>query len=492
MDIRKVVIPMLFCLCMCAAENSIASRMPGQKSTQPVYAELIPPDKLGEDLDLLFKTIDEVHPNMYAYTSKKEFSKLRDKLYRKAARPMTRLEFYKAVAPVVAALKSGHTFVMTPQEEFAEYAKNGGKMFPVHFLCTGDAVTLAIYWGNEEIPVGAEVLTIDGEKAKEYLKRLARYWPAEGKEYNLGHLERGGSSIMFFLWLEKGHEESLKLTLKSPDGVIDEYAVVALSHDEINQAALKKQAETAKHKTQDSGHPQLYTYRHIPDANVGLITFNFFKDRQQFGKFLKTTSQDVQEQNVENLIIDIRNNPGGNNMLGDDFLKYLTDKPFCQFEKAELKISEQACARYRWIKREDPNIKIGSTKILKGKLIKPGDNPLRFKGKVFVLIGPKSASSSVSFASVMKHFHIGTLIGQETIDTPVNYGDIIYEKLSHSGLTFAVACKRFVCAGGKADGRGLMPHHEVRQKPEDTAKGVDTVLEFTLALIKNGGTVSDD
>jgi len=32
---------------------------------------------------------------------------------------------------------------------------------------------------------------------------------------------------------------------------------------------------------------------------------------------------------------------------------------------------------------------------------------------------------------------------------------------------------------------GIIPDYEVKQKPEDTAKGVDTVLQFTLNLIKD-------
>ena len=65
---------------------------------KPAYAKTIPPDKLKKDLDFLFKTIEEVHPNMYAYTPKEEFIPLRDELYHQIKRPMTRLEFYKITA----------------------------------------------------------------------------------------------------------------------------------------------------------------------------------------------------------------------------------------------------------------------------------------------------------------------------------------------------------------------------------------------------------
>ena len=113
---REVVIPMLLLLCSCAAGNSVASRIPDQKSTQSEYTKLISPNKLKEDVDFLFRTIEEVHPNMYAYTSKEELNPLREGLYENVKFPMNRLQFYKLVAPVVASLKNGHTFIFVKYE----------------------------------------------------------------------------------------------------------------------------------------------------------------------------------------------------------------------------------------------------------------------------------------------------------------------------------------------------------------------------------------
>ena len=52
------------------------------------------------------------------------------------------------------------------------------------------------------------------------------------------------------------------------------------------------------------------------------------------------------------------------------------------------------------------------------------------------------------------------------------------------GLRAFSACQIYACLGSKNDGRGVIPDYEVKQKPEDTAKGVDTVLQFTLDLIR--------
>ena len=89
-------------------------------------------------------------------------------------------------------------------------------------------------------------------------------------------------------------------------------------------------------------------------------------------------------------------------------------------------------------------------------------------------------------ASALKHYGLATLIGQETEDLTSLYGHSLHFKLPDSGLPVSVACKYLVCIGSKEDGRGVIPHHEVRQTETDTAKAVDTTMQFALDLIRRG------
>ena len=142
------------------------SQVHNQEPEQPDYLKTIPPDKLKEDLDFLLKTIEEVHVNMYAYTSKEEFDPTWEKLYESINRPMNRIEFYKLTAPTVALLKNGHTFIEPPLREFQEYAKRGGKVFALGVHCDEDSVILSDYYGPLDLSVGARIVTIDNQSAK--------------------------------------------------------------------------------------------------------------------------------------------------------------------------------------------------------------------------------------------------------------------------------------------------------------------------------------
>jgi len=407
-----------------------------QGSQQPSYAKLIGVDKLKEDLDYLFKTIEEVHPNMYAYTAREEFAEYRDELYARIIRPITRLDFYKIVAPVVASLKSGNTFLQPPEELYGEYVKHGGKVFPLSCKWNRQSVILIDNYGTTELPLGSTISMINGEIASKVFARLARWIPAEGKETNPWKLENQ-NMLPLYMWLEYGPIHFFNLQIKTLDGKTKGYNVKSLSIDEINENL----------KTRNTALKYDWYSRAIREYDTYVIRFDSFS--HHWIEYLKGTFKEIQQENFSNLIIDLRNNRDGSTIPGDSLLRYLTDKPFRQFEQ----------------------------------VIQPGSNLHRFSGRVFVLIGLPCASASVSFASAIKCFDIGTLIGEETGETMVTYGKGITIQMPNSNLQAVIASKHLFTACAKDDGRGVLPDYEVKQKSEDIAKGIDTVLQFTLDLI---------
>ena len=153
----------------------------------------ITPDKLKEDVDFLFKTIKEVHPNMYAYTSEEEVTKHLEVLYRQMDHPLSHRNFYNLIAPVVASLKNGHTYV-------CPFSFTGDdKIFPIGLHWKGQNVMLAHDYGTNTLPLGSTVLTFNGEDAHEVTQKLARYFPDENKNANLQVLECYKFFVVFTL-----------------------------------------------------------------------------------------------------------------------------------------------------------------------------------------------------------------------------------------------------------------------------------------------------
>src|SRR5215470_8559384 len=129
------------------------------------YALLVPrtfsPQALNEDFLFLRKTLEEGHPGLYRYTSKAEMDRLFDETQQKLNHPMDEIAFYRILAPLIAAIKDGHTSLepativsdqLTPQNDFPFSVRIlGNKVFIFDDFATPDHAL-----------AGAEILSING------------------------------------------------------------------------------------------------------------------------------------------------------------------------------------------------------------------------------------------------------------------------------------------------------------------------------------------
>jgi hypothetical protein len=443
---------------------------------QPQYLKTIPPDKIKEDLDFLFKTIEEVHPKMYAYTSKEEFKPMRDELYRRIKHPMTRLEFYKLAAPIVASLKNAHTFLAPFFREYKQYLVSGGKVFPLELRLDDSKVILAKNYSATSLPLGGQIITINERAAPEIFESFSHWFATESKSTN-PQVIANATVLRALLLLEFGPVESWHLKIKANNTEVSSYTVKSVS-----AAEFQEQGGTTAFELKNS-------YQYFHEYNAVLLRINSFGgDVGKLKKFLNESFQKIHKEKVSNIIIDVRENAGGSDTHVHPLVEYLTRKPYRLYERTEIKISPQSRERIEHLRRQLPdkftNKKDGDIITLELPLRTPSAEPFRFTGQIFVLIGPRSFSASTVFASTIKCFRIGTLVGEETPDPTILYADTIYSELPNSELHIAVASKCMIAACRGPDGRGVIPDFEVRQNREDTAKGIDTVLQFTLDLIR--------
>jgi hypothetical protein len=241
---------------MTFAEPQTSNKEPNQ----PDYLRPIPLDKLKEDLDFLFKTIEGVHPNMYAYVNQENFKPLKEQLYERISSPMKSLDFCKVVAPVIASLKSNHTIMFPPLPpapgELTDFIQNSGKFFPLSIDWYEGRVILSEHYTSEKLPLGGTILQINGEDISKVIKRLENYYSAEGKDTCAAALEKD-KAIRFLFWLEYGPIETLKLRIKAVDGTINDYIVELMTFGQ-----LKAKEDTNK---------GINSYRYLPECDTFYI-----------------------------------------------------------------------------------------------------------------------------------------------------------------------------------------------------------------------------
>jgi hypothetical protein len=75
----------------------------------------IPAKLLQEDFQVMRHALEEAHGGIYRYSSRADMDRTFDRAYQKIGHSMTDLEFWRLVAPVVAHIKCGHTYIWVPK-----------------------------------------------------------------------------------------------------------------------------------------------------------------------------------------------------------------------------------------------------------------------------------------------------------------------------------------------------------------------------------------
>src|SRR6185295_3571476 len=69
------------------------------------FAEQIPPNLLQADFQIMRNALEEGHGGIYRYTTKADTDRTFARAYLQLNKPMTDVEFWRLVAPVVAHIK---------------------------------------------------------------------------------------------------------------------------------------------------------------------------------------------------------------------------------------------------------------------------------------------------------------------------------------------------------------------------------------------------
>lgn len=214
----------------------------------------------------------------------------------------------------------------------------------------------------------------------------------------------------------------------------------------------------------------------------------------------------LQTNGIENLIIDLRNNPGGFPHVVYKMVKAVMEAPIIH-EGGYQKVNAHT---FRGTLNFSGEPMFNDFKRVEGKKgfylsnnkdeFVEKDSVLHnvYRGRIYVLINGKSASASTTFAGIMKRNRRGYVVGRETKTAyhymnAVKFADI---QLANSMIKCHIPMVRLVHDEFVSDefpyGRGVIPNLTIPISYEELTTNNQLIYTKTLNLIENGVYLEDE
>ncbi len=447
------------------------------------------PQALQADLEYLWDTLHEVHPNLYALANEDTLRKKYLEIDSSLTHPMTRIEFYLRIAPLIAMIKDGHTYLSLPFEPDL-LADLRTVLFPFDLVYIGnETYILHDYSRPESHRVGAELLTINGTPIERITQKFTTLLQGETSSFVTKSLE--SDLFKIFFWMMYPDESMWEVTYRKPGEEVVSENVIGITGNEM--------VEMRKRRT---GQPRYASSLTVyPQKKAAVMSVQSFKGTG-LKAFYKRSFRQLNSQQIEYLVIDLRDNLGGNTANADELLSYLTDEPLLPISRVRMKVSshlKQYYQRYindifEWLQvhlfsqRHQQIFRSPDGEVIEISVkesIQPQPKRKRFRGEVFVLTNGHSFSAGAYFPSFIQHYNLGYVVGVETGGlSGGSFGERIPVQLPRTSLSVGIST--IVLKKPPLDNferHGVIPDFTVQRDIRKEVTGVDSQLEQTLDLV---------
>lgn len=411
--------------------------------------------EVAEDFDAFLSFVSSTHPNLEYSADIEALDATAEQIRRSFSDDMTLRDAWTAMAIVNPKFGDAHIGLRRPVDALAAYEEGGGALFPapVVFDAAGAMRIAQSAPGGTGVEPGDVVLSINGIATRDIIEDILPRMRGESETLGRLIMERYFSQ---YFWITYGGYDSYTVRVKSDRGV--------------RSVTLQPSGDVAQGSEEN-----LYAYKKLTDK-VGYLEVTTFdiQYNDRFKAFLEGAFTQINEDDVDALIIDLRKNGGGAHDLSDQLMAYLTDKPFSAISGVTARVTKDN------IKRLPPGVELGSVLALpfQQTITPPEDLPLRFNGKVYALIGALTYSQAISFASTLQDYEIAIIAGEETEGPANQTGQVQSFILPNTGLQTLAPIYIFRRASGDTSRRGVIPDVEIVNDPLDSQASLHRLIEY--------------
>ena len=376
--------------------------------------------------------------------------------------------YNKTLQEFYALLKHHHTFFVTPQKMQGMYDEPEIKIVNIQNQPVVANTCLSLH---NQIPIGSIILRIDDIPVNDYLH-----------EYKLPYINYSREE---FLWeigiitlLEGKKDTHVKITYQTPENEIKEITLTRNS-GKSNGDWVRQQNDK-----------QIFDFKWL-DNEIAYIALRIFTEK----KIVEDFKEKIPElTKCKGLIIDLRNNGGGDSDNGFDILKHFIEEPAPVFVWKSRQTISIYKAWGRWRSEQ-------SAEVIKNMSDENKEYILHYQDKAFldgkvdtifpvnninerilvpiIILAKNNGSAAEDFLATADDIERVIIVGQTSAGCT---GTPYFFDIPTGGIA-AVTTTVQMYPDGRILREGIKPDIEIKQTIEDVIQNRDPVLEKGIALL---------
>ena len=380
-----------------------------------------------EDIDFLRDNLIENHCNLFHNINEKEFLGYIEDL-KKSVNELEFNDMKVELSRIVASVGDAHTSIAFPVKYF----------LPIEFYYFKDGVYITEGFSGYDDLKNHKVIKINHSKIEEVLEDLRGIISHENESFfkcNVIQYLKATEVLYGALIIDDINE--VTVTLEDIRGDIKTRTIKALEIKELKEIINNKQCLSIDTPIYRRNKDKLYWRKYIENNKTLYFKYNSCRSMEDLPieNFIKDTINFIEDNHVERLVVDFRDNLGGDSTLLEPLIDYLKHNP-----------------------------------------------RLNKKHRLFVIIGRKTFSSALLNVYDLKNNTEALIIGEATGGKPNCYGEIKRFNLPNSGFSVSYSTKFYkVIEDDRVE--TLFPDIMVEETIDDFINNIDPVMEYIKKIL---------
>jgi len=460
-------------------------------------ANKIAPELLKQDVQLMQNILQKKHPSLYWYTTKDSLDFAFQSAITSLTDSLTELQFRNRLWGIVNYVHCGHTSLRFSKKYTNYFTGKTLARFPLNLKAQSDNLLVTgTPAGRPALARGTVITAINGRSSKMVLDSIYQLMGGDG--YTLAFKQQLTS-----FYFPTYYRSAFGIDSVYAIGYIDTLGIAKTTKVNV----VRPMTDTAKNgrqvvfttitRREKANLAKLNQRLLVIDTvnSTATLTINTFSGAG-LKPFFKKSFKKIRHLGYQNVVIDLRQNSGGNILTSVKLLQYLSASPF---KLADTVAGIDRSLAYR--RHIKPSLLYWLSMHLTGRKRADGrihfawfekhhyrvKNRLHFNGQVYLVTSGFTFSAASMVVSVLQGQPHVTVVGEETGggsygNTAVHLAEVT---LPNSKIRMVLPLYRIVYSKDRIkNGRGFFPDIQVAPTSSSISQGVDIKMEKVKQLIQ--------